>query len=237
MINRDSITKGEKDTDAASEPDPKMEETDEEEETDDEFLTPSSSAEQVSGSFASTVDMGLTGQANDRSHLYAVPQPIGLGEQPRHDRSFYSTSSDYANDYSSPSMIKPPASTLVSPNEPTQTFDYLTPAPFPAPAAGDQMVSQRPAAMPMQHSVSQFDTWAPSFRQNMFDPLEYGNAAGQTVPQAHLSYPMPMGHPSEITHGLPDLRCDKSSHVDPLFQRPTYRPGSMGHSHMGLARE
>ncbi|PLB53679.1 hypothetical protein P170DRAFT_346625 [Aspergillus steynii IBT 23096] len=237
VLNRDSSAKGEKDADAASEPDPKMEETDEEEETDDEFLTPSSSAEQASSSFTSTVDMGLTGQGSDRNQLFSLSEPIGLGEQSRHERSFYSTSSEYANDYSSPNMIKPPPTTLVSPNEQTQSFDYLTPAPFST-SAGDQMVAQRPSAMPMQHSVSQFDAWTPSFRQNMFDPLEYGNTTGQTVTQSHLPYQMPMAHTSDITHGLPELRCDKSSHMDPLsFRSSTYRTGSMGHSHMGLSRE
>lgn len=235
VLNRDSSAKGEKDADAASEPDPKMEDTEEEDETDDEFLTPSS-AEQASGSFTSTVEMGLAGQASDRSQLFQLSEPIGLGEQPRHDRSFYSASSEYANDYSSPSMIKPPPSALVSPSEPTQTFDYLGPASFSSSTAGDQMMPQRPAAMPMQHSVSQFDSWAPSFRQNMFEPLEYGTA-DQTVAQSHLPYQM-MAHPQDITHGhgLPSLRCDKP--MDPLsFRSSAYRTGSIGHSHMGLSRE
>lgn len=237
MLNRDSNTKGEKDADAVSEPDPKMEDTEEEDDTDDEFLASSSSAEQASGSFASAVDMSLPSQASDRGQLFPLSEPIGLGEQSRPDRSFYSTSSEYANDYSSPGLIKPPPSTLVSPNEQTQTFDYLAPTSFSTSAAGDQMVP-RPAAIPMQHSVSQFDTWTPSFRQNMFDPLDYGNAAGPSVAQAHLPYQMSMTHSQDLAHGLPDLRCDKPSHMDPMsFRGSTYRTGSLGHSHLGLSHE
>ncbi|KAA8641845.1 uncharacterized protein ATNIH1004_010784 [Aspergillus tanneri] len=201
--------------------------TDESDEEED-VPTPSSSTEELSGSFTSAMDMNVNGQGplqmgGERRPLFPLLEPMSLAEQTRPEHSFYSSSSDYTNGYGPQSIQAPVSSAMVSPHEQPQAFDYLTQASFSTSAPGDQVVSQSPAAIPMQHSISQFDTWTPSLRSNIFNPTDYGNAASQTAPPTHLTYQMPMPHAQDLAHGL--------SSMDPLNPRSPFRTGSLGHPH------
>ncbi|KAK6813989.1 Protein of unknown function DUF2841 [Aspergillus parasiticus SU-1] len=223
--NRDASAK-DKDSDTISEPEQKFEPEDLEE-ADDEFLTPPSSAEQAS-SFTSSVDMTMGGHGRpmhmggDRGQLFPLPESLSFGEQSTHERSYYGNS-EYPDEYSHPILKTPVTSGLVTPNEQPNAFDYLQ-APFSASTTGEPIIShQRPTALPMQQSVSQFDSWTPSYRQSMFNPMEYGSAPAQNIPQ-HMPYHMPVAttsHAAELAHtphGLP--------------KGNPFRTGSLSHPHM-----
>ncbi|KAF7591253.1 hypothetical protein BBP40_001814 [Aspergillus hancockii] len=228
--NRDANAKGDKDSDTISETEQKLEPEDLED-ADDDFLTPSSSAEQASSSFTSSVDMTIGGHGrslhmgDDRSQLFPLPESLSFGEQSGHERPYYGNA-EYPDEYSHPILKTPVTSGMVTPNEQPNAFDYLG-APFSASTMGEPMVShQRPTALPIQQSVSQFDTWTPSYRQNMYNPMEYSSAPSQTMPP-HMSYHMPLTttpHAAEMSrtpHGLP-------GHP----KGPSFRTGSLSHSHM-----
>ncbi|GAB1197903.1 hypothetical protein APSETT444_007208 [Aspergillus pseudonomiae] len=223
--NRDASAK-DKDSDTISEPEQKLEPEDLEE-ADDEFLTPPSSAEQAS-SFTSSVDMTMGGHGRpvhmggERGQLFPLPESLSFGEQSAHERSYYGNS-EYPDEYSHPILKTPVTPGLVTPNEQPNAFDYLQ-APFSASTTGEPIIShQRPTALPMQPSVSQFDAWTPSYRQSMFNPMDYGSAPAQNIPQ-HMPYHMPLtttSHATELAHtphGLP--------------KGTPFRAGSLSHPHM-----
>ncbi|KAF9894056.1 hypothetical protein FE257_009029 [Aspergillus nanangensis] len=225
VVNRDANQKGDKDSDSVSEPEQKVE-PEEIEDPEESFLPPSTSAQQAS-SFTS-VDMPIPGRSmhlsSDREQLFPLPDSLSFGEQSRADRPYYSAAPDYTDDYSPHAMLKTPVtSALVSPNETTGSFEYMTQAPFSASTAGE-LSQHRPTAMPMQHSVSHFDSWNPSFRQNVYNPLEYGTGPTQTISQSPMSYqmPVPSPHAQDIQpHGLPEPISHKA-----------FRTGSLGHQNM-----
>lgn len=217
VVNRDTTTKGDKDSDSISEPEHKAE-VEELDDPEEGFMTPSSSAQPAATSFTS-VDMPLAGHtrsmhmSSDREQLFPLPESLSF-EEPRAERSYYPSTSEYSDEFSHGMMKPPVTSAMVNPSEASGSFDYLTQAPFPPASAGDQMVSQRPSAMPMQHSVSHFDSWTPSFRPSVFNPMDYGNSANQTLSQPPLSYQMPMtptSHGSDMPHGLPDPLSHKGA--------------------------
>ncbi|KAB8075909.1 hypothetical protein BDV29DRAFT_189797 [Aspergillus leporis] len=228
--NRDANAKGDKDSDTISEPEQKLE-TEDLEEADDEFLTPPSSTEQASSSFTSSVEMTIGGHGRsmhmggDRNQLFPLPESLSFGENPGHERSYYGTA-EYPDEYSHPILKTPVTPGIVTPTEQPNAFDYLG-APFSASTTGESMVShQRPTAMPMQQSVSQFDTWTPSYRQSMYNPMEYSSS--QTIPP-HVSYQIPLAttsHAAELSHtphGLPGHPKGSSS---------SFRTESLSHPHM-----
>ena len=158
----------------------------------------------------------------DRAQLFPLPESLSFGEQSAHERSYYGNS-EYPDEYSHPILKTPVTSGLVTPTEQPNAFDYLQ-APFSASTTGEPIIShQRPTALPMQQSVSQFDSWTPSYRQSMFNPMEYGSAPAQNIPQ-HMPYHMPVAttsHAAELAHtphGLP--------------KGNPFRTGSLSHPHM-----
>ncbi|KAE8150702.1 hypothetical protein BDV25DRAFT_153852 [Aspergillus avenaceus] len=223
--NRDANAKGDKDSDTISEPEQKFEPEDLEE-ADDDFLTPPSSSEQVSASFTSSVDMTMAGHGRSMhmggDRLFTMPESLSFGE-PGHERSYYGNT-EYPDEYSHPVLKTPVTSALVTPTEQPNAFDYLQ-APFSAPTTGEPMVShQRPTALPMQQSVSQFDAWTP-YRQNIFNPMEYGS--GPSTMHQHMSYQMPLtttSHTAEVGHTPHGLSASKAA---------SFRTGSLSHPHMG----
>ena len=237
VLNRDANAKGDKDSDTLSEADQRGD-VDELDDVDDEFLTPSTSAEQAT-SFASMDSMAMPSQGRsmhmgaDRNQIFPYSESLNFGEQPRTDRSYYHATPEYSDEYPSHPMIKTsPNSSLISPNE--AAFDYLAPPPFPASTAGEQMVSStRPVSVPMQHSVSHYDAWTSSYRQNVFNPIGYG-AANQTLHQPPM-YQMPItsaSHAPDLPtgHGLPDMRGDK---LEGLHSKgSSFRGAPLSHPHM-----
>ncbi|KAL4890364.1 hypothetical protein BDV59DRAFT_97272 [Aspergillus ambiguus] len=223
VANRDASQKGDKDSDSVSEPEQKVD-AEEAEDLDEGFLTPASSAQPTQTSFTS-VDMTLGGPSRplhlngDRDPLFPLPETLSFDEQPRPDRSYYPVTSEYSEDYAHGMLKTPVTSAMVSPNDQSGAFDYLGSAPFTSSTTAEQMSSQRSAAMPMQHSVSHYDSWAPSFRQNVFNPMEYGTAPNQTLSQPAVSYQMPIpsaSHAPDMPHGMPEPMNHKA-----------FRPGSL----------
>ncbi|KAL4940740.1 hypothetical protein BDV06DRAFT_16214 [Aspergillus oleicola] len=202
---------------------PKVEADDYEDAKEDQLFAAASTSENLP-SFASVDPLALHtrsfSMSNDRSHPFPVSDSLSFGEPSRQARSFYPTSGDYADDYSSQPMMRPTVPGLVSPNEQAGAFDYLSHTPFTASATGDH---SRPLTMPMQQ-VGHYDTWDQPFRPNMYNSMGYG--AGQILSQ-NAMLPLSSSHAHELnnphglaaTHGLPDLTRERSSHMDFLSGR------------------
>jgi hypothetical protein len=160
---------------------------------------------------------------------------LSFSKTPRDDRTFFPTTSEYTEYYASQQMLRTPETTaLVSPNETHAAFDYMTKAPITS-SAPEQIRHHRQAPLPMQHSAS-FDPWTPSFRHNLFNPMEYGTAPSHAMSQTTMSYQLPMtptSHPQEMphmAHGLPNLPQDRHSGMDGMSMRgPSFRTGSLSH--------
>jgi hypothetical protein len=175
------------------------------------------------------MDMG-----DDRNQLFSLPESSGFGETPRDDRSFFPTTSEYTEYYASQQMLRTPETTaLVSPIETSAAFDYMTQAPI---TSGPEQISHHhQAPLPMKHSAS-FDPWTPSFRQNLFNPMEYGTAPSLAMSQTNMSYQLPMtltSHPQEMlhmAHGLPNLPQDRPSSMGGMsMSSPSFCTGSLSH--------
>jgi hypothetical protein len=174
---------------------------------------------------SSVEHMGMTAPSrrvnigDDRNQLFPLPESLSFGETPRENWAFFPTTSEYTEVYASQQMLRTPATTaLVSPNGTRAAFDYTTQAPI-ASSAPEQISHHCEAPLPMQHSAS-VDPWTPSFRQNLFNPMEYG-----TAPSHAMSHQLPMtpaSHPQEMSHmahGLPSLPQDRPSSMDGMSMR------------------
>lgn len=169
---------------------------------------------------------------DDRNQLFPLPESLGFGETPRDNRTFFPTTSEYTEDYASHQMRRTPVTTaIVSPNETSTAFDYLTQAPITS--APEPISHHRQAPLSMQHSAS-FDPWTPSFRQNPFNPMEYGTAPSHAMSQPTMSYQLPMtptSHPQDMphmAHGLPHLSQDRPTSMDDMGMRgPPFRTGAL----------
>ncbi|KAL4916811.1 hypothetical protein BDW62DRAFT_94785 [Aspergillus aurantiobrunneus] len=213
--NRSAPAKDTKDNESmVSDTEPKLE-ADDLEDVEEIPLTSASSSEHLP-SFTAVDPLALQTRSfsmtNDRSQTFPMNETLNFGEPSRQGRSYFPTSAEYADDYSSHSMLRPVASGLVSPNEHPGAFDYLSHQPFTASAASEH---HRPLTMPMQQ-VSHFDTWNSPFRPNLYNPMEYG--ASETLAQSPMPYPMSMNLSN--THGMPiDLGRERQSHMDILSGR------------------
>jgi hypothetical protein len=238
VVNRESNPK-EKDAESNVDPDQKHEQEDD---NADEALPIHHTEVNSTSLMSSSVEhMGMAAPSrpmnmgDDRHQLFPLPESLSFGETPRDDRTFFPTTSEYTEDYASQQMLRTPATAaLVSPNETSAAFDYMTQAPITS-SAPEQISHHRQAPLPMQHSAS-FDPWTPSFRQNLFNPMEYGTAPSHAMSQTTMSYQLPMtptSHPQEMphmTHGLPNLPQDRPSSMDGMSMRgPSFRTGSLSH--------
>ena len=115
--------------------------------------------------------MATSNSSMHDSNLFPLPESLNFAEPARHDRPYYSASSDYTDDFTSP----------------TQPFDYLSQAPFTT------IEEPRPATLPVHPPVNQFDPWAPSFYNT-------AAATTQTMPPPSMSYQMPMTPAQSLPH-------------------------------------
>ncbi|PWY72893.1 kinesin [Aspergillus heteromorphus CBS 117.55] len=236
VVDREAHPKGDRDAESVTEAEAKAEpEAEEPIEAEEDVVTPTSSVEEISAPFTNLDAMTMPAPrpmplADDRTQLYPMPETLSFGEPSRNDRQYYTSLPDYSTDYSHP--IKPPSTPeLTTPTEQhASSYDYLTHAPFSNPATADH---HRPTALPMQHAMSHYDSWTPSYRPNMFGALDYPAPATEPI-----HYQMPISATSDVQeiNGLPDL-----SHERPIFMDPSgarghpFRTGSLSHPHYAHA--
>ncbi|KAH3464764.1 hypothetical protein KXV78_009353 [Aspergillus fumigatus] len=238
VVNRESNPK-EKDTNSNVYPDQKHEQEDD---NADEALPIHHSEVNSTSLMSSSVEhMGMAAPSrpmnmgDDRNQLFPLPEPLSFGETPRDDQTFFPTTSEYTEDYASQQMPGTPAITvLASPDETPAAPDYMTQAPTTS-SAPEQISHHRQAPLPMQHSAS-FDTWTPSFRHNLFNPMEYGTAPSHAMSQTTMSYQLPMTPTScpqempHMAHGLPNLPQDRHSSMDGMsMSGSSFRTGTLSH--------
>lgn len=147
-----------------------------------------------------------------RQSHYHMAEPIGLEPSP----TFY-TAPEY-NDIASQNVLRTPVTTRAATPPARQGFDYISQSPFSASATSEQAhVDHHPSTLSMRPS-EQFEGWAPPFRQNIFDSVDYGTPATQPMPQASMHYP---AAPVTASH------IQNMAYAQP--QGPPFRTGSLGH--------
>jgi hypothetical protein len=126
------------------------------------LLTPTSSIEQVASPLTTPIDTISMAPTRSLPTSFSIPQPLSFdGHQ--QDRPYYATPPQSTDSFSQPLLSTPVTAEMVSPHD-VSVFDYLTSHPFPA-------------SMPDQ----KYDAWAPTFRQTLFNPVDY-NAPAVTMP-------------------------------------------------------
>ncbi|RAL14207.1 uncharacterized protein BO97DRAFT_386653 [Aspergillus homomorphus CBS 101889] len=220
QAREDKEDKEEKEPASPAEPVQKIEP--EETEANEVIIPATSSMADFSAQFTAMDSAGMsthraTSLEADRGQLFPLPESLSYGESTQTDRSFYSTSGDYSDDYSSHPTIKTPTSIeMVSPIEPASSFEYLAHAPL---TTTDGAEHHRTTAMSMQHSIGPYDTWAaPTYRQQpLYGSYDYSAAVTtQAMSQPAMHYQIPM----DEMHGLPELTSTRMS---------PFRTGSLGH--------
>ncbi|KAL2000643.1 hypothetical protein VTN02DRAFT_2808 [Thermoascus thermophilus] len=242
VVNRDPNIKLDKDSDTFSEPDPQSDHADAAD-AEEGLMAPGLSAEQAAAPLTSPV-VAQQGRAmrmaDDRSQLFRIPSSLGFDEQSRQSHPFHSPphgmKADYPDDFSSPTMVRPAVSTVVTPNEHPTGFEYLAQTPFTSSASEEQIRQQ--------HSPTHFDTWSPSFQPTLFNPVDYGAGSGQAIPQQPMQFHVPLmstPHSHEVSphqtptgHPLPDLHGARAqAHLEAMpMNPPPFRTGSLSHPHV-----
>ncbi|KAJ5512581.1 hypothetical protein N7463_002133 [Penicillium fimorum] len=169
------------------------------------LMTPISTFEQASTSLTTPIDNMPSARSLPGS--FSMAEPLNFEHPTRQDRPYYTT--------------PPPIHGMISPHDVSvSSFDY---------SAHNTFSNSTP-----DHSrAAQYDTWTPSFRQNIFTPVEYPTpASSQGMTQSTMAYQMPMvSHMHDMSN-----HHAQQSHMDSLQQRSLpFRTGSMGHpNHNGL---
>ncbi|KAJ5134378.1 hypothetical protein N7526_005743 [Penicillium atrosanguineum] len=175
------------------------------EHVEDGLLTPTSTVEQITAPLTTPID--TMPMHHGRSQPASNP--------PRHDRPYYATPPQYSDAYSQPMLSTPVTAELISPHE-VLAFDYSTQNAFPT-SSPDQ-----------QRTAGHYDAWAPSFRQNIFSPVDYSAPpTSHGLPPASMAYQMPMASPAQ----LHDMSHHAQSPLDMSQRALPFRTGSLGHPH------
>ncbi|KAJ9268401.1 hypothetical protein DTO212C5_5553 [Paecilomyces variotii] len=253
VINRDSNTKLDRDSDTVSEPDQQIDNGDGED-IEGGLLTPMSSAEQARGPLTSPVDQITVAPhsqpvhvSDERGRLFQMPAaPLQFDEQSRHPPTFPSPTtrikSGYADEFSQTVSRTSASSTVVSPSDQTG-FEYLAQTSFNSTTSEEQM-RQHNSSLPSQQPPTHFDAWSPNFQQNMFNPVNYNATPNQALQQHSMQYPLsmlPTSHPHEVSphlshigHSLPDLHGARArAQFETMsLNPPAFRTGSLSHPHV-----
>ena len=179
------------------------------------LLTPTSSVEQVAGPLTTPIDTLPMASARSLPGSFSIPEPLTFDG--RQDRPYYTTPPHYADSFSQPMLSTPVTAEMISPHD-VSVFDYSTQHSFPTSSPDQQ---RNPAA-------AQYETWPPTFRQNIFSPVDYSNSGStQAMSQTPMSYHMPMASPAQL-HDMSHHHAP--SHMDSMAQRALpFRTGSLGH--------
>jgi hypothetical protein len=178
------------------------------------LMTPISSFEQASTSLTTPIDNVPSARSLPGS--FSMSEPINF--ENRQDRHYYTTPPQYSDSFSQPMLSTPVTAEMISPHDVSvSAFDY---------SAHNTFQNSTP-----DHSRAgvsgQYDTWTPSFRQNIFSPVDYTTpASSQGMPQPSMPYQMPM-----VPH-MQDMSHAQQSHMDSIHQRSLpFRTGSLSHPH------
>ncbi|KAJ6164589.1 hypothetical protein N7470_003261 [Penicillium chermesinum] len=144
-------------------------------------LTPTSTLEQIPP-LATPIDTLPMTNARSLPGNFSVPD--GLHFDNRQDRSYYATPPQYSDSFSQAMLSTPVSAELISPHD-VSVFDYSQ-NPFPA-SSPDQ---------PRSVASNHYDAWAPTFRQNIFNPVDYASAGA--VPPPPMSFHMPMASTAQM---------------------------------------
>ncbi|KAJ5573878.1 uncharacterized protein N7459_008305 [Penicillium hispanicum] len=184
------------------------------------LLTPTSSVEQAAAPLTTPIDTMSVPSGRSLPGSFSIPEPISFDGTSRQDRGYYATPPHYTDSFSQPMLSTPVSAEMISPHD-VSVFDYSAQTPFPT-STPDQQRSGAP---------SQYDAWTPTFRQNIFSPVDYSNSATTQAlqPPPSMPYHIPMASPVQLQ--------DMSHHhvhspLDSMGQRALpFRTGSLGHPH------
>ena len=184
------------------------------------LLTPPSSVEQITAPLTTPIDTMSLPSTRSLPGSFSVPESLGFDATSRQDRPYYATPPQYTDSFSQPMLSTPVSAEMISPHD-VSVFDYSTQTPFHS-STPDQPRSTVP---------SHYETWAPTFRQNIFGPVDYsGPATTQAMhPPPPMPYHIPMASPAQL-HDMSHHHAQ--SPVDSMGQRALpFRTGSLGHPH------
>lgn len=175
------------------------------------LLTPTSSIEHVTAPLTTPLDPLSMAPTRSLPTSFSLSQPLSF-DGPRQDRPYYTTPPQYTDSFSQPMLSTPVTAEMISPHD-VSVFDYSTSHGFPTSTADQK-----------------FDGWAPTFRQNLFSPVDYNAPAGtHGLPQPPMHYHMSMASPAQL-HDMSHPHTQ--SPLDPMSQRTLpFRTGSLGHPH------
>jgi hypothetical protein len=200
-MNRGPNPKGDEEDDSLDAPSVTIEEP---EHVDQGLMTPMSSVEQqVAVALTTPVDTMPSARSHPGS--FSVPEPITFENATRHDRPYYATPPQYTDSFSQPMLNAPVTAEMISPHD-VSVFDYSSHNSFTSSSSD-------------QGRAPHYDPWTtPSFRQNIFGPVDYNPTTTQAMSQPSI-YQMPMTHMHDMSHA-------------PIDQRSLpFRTGSLSHPH------
>ncbi|KAI9372542.1 hypothetical protein BJX61DRAFT_442269 [Aspergillus egyptiacus] len=209
--NRDAPAKDAKDNESVISDADLRPELEDFEDVEENPLT--SSSEHLSASFTSVDPLALTPNrsfhmSNDRSQTFSLNEALSFEEPSKEDRPYE------FEDYSSHPTFRTPG--MISPDEHSGHFDYLSHASFPASSGCEQDSS---LTMPMPHT-GHLDTWSSPFRPNIYNTVDFGTS--QALAQNSMHYQMSIGQPHshEIPQSMRAMSRERPSHVDLMSARP-----------------
>lgn len=181
------------------------------------LMTPISSFDQTSTSLTTPIDTIPPTRSLPGS--FSMAEPLTFENPTRQDRPYYTTPPQYTDSFSSQSMLSTPVTAeMISPHDVSvSAFDYSAHNTYPN-------------STPDQRGVNgHYDTWTPSFRHNIFSPVDYTTpTSSQGMPQPSMTYQMPMvSHMHDMSN-----HHAQQAHMDSIHQRSLpFRTGSLGHPH------
>lgn len=214
VMNRGPSPKGDEDEESAEVPTAAVGMP---EHVEEGLLTPTSSVEQAAASLTTPIDTMPLPSGRSLPNSFSIPESLSFEGHGRQDRPYYATPPHYTDSFSQPMLSTPVSAEIISPHE-VSVFDYPTSTPFPTSTPDHQRTTH-----------GQYDAWTPTFRQNIFSPVDYSAPpSSQGMPQPHMSYHMPMASPAQ----LHDMSHHAHSPLDAMGQRALpFRTGSLGHPH------
>ncbi|KAJ5689407.1 hypothetical protein N7462_003799 [Penicillium macrosclerotiorum] len=182
------------------------------------LMTPTSSIEHASATLTTPVETMPVATTRSLPGSFSIPEPLSF-EASRPDRSYYATPPHYTDTFSQPMLSAPVTAEMISPHD-VSVFDYPPTTPYPT-STPDQ--SRHPAP-------GQYEAWAPTFRQNIFSPVDYSAppTTQGVLPPMPYHAGMPMASPAQLhdmTHPHAQSPMDMSQRALP------FRTGSLGHPH------
>lgn len=210
-MNRGPSPKGDEEEESTEAPSVTL---DEPEHTNQGLMTPISSFEQVSGTLTTPIDNIHSARSLPGS--FSMAEPLTFENPARQDRPYFATPPQYTDSFSQPMLNTPVTAEMISPHD-VSAFDY----------SAHSSYSNSTPDHSRTGATGQYDAWTPSFRQNIFGPVDYTPATTQGVHQPSMTYQMPMApQMHDMTHH------HAQAHIDHLGQRSLpFRTGSLGHPH------